>query len=116
MLVRARPPQPPLPVWEGPHLSHSVEGGQGVKVICLGRKNLRVSVHMAEQFESHEVERIRTALTDGSDPLCPRCGGRFDRTDVPPRNEVPYVRDRIWLICVTCGAGLVLDRPKALRR
>ena len=67
---------------------------------------------MAKQFESHEVDRIRAALTDGADVDCPRCGGRFDRTDVPPRTDVPYVRDRIWLICATCGAGLIVDRPR----
>jgi len=71
-----------------------------------------VPSNMAEQFEPHEVERIRAALAGGSNAVCPRCGGRFDRTDVPPRNDVPYVRDRIWLICATCGAGLVIDRPK----
>ena len=67
---------------------------------------------MADQFEPHEVERIRAALTGGSDTVCPRCEGRFDRSDVPPRNDVPYVRDRIWLICATCGTGLVMDRAK----
>ncbi len=69
-------------------------------------------VHMTEQFEPDEVEHIRAALIGGSDAVCPRCDGRFDRTDVPPRNDVSYVRDRIWLICATCDAGLVLDRPK----
>ena len=67
---------------------------------------------MSEQFEPHEVDHIRAALTAGSEPVCPRCLGNFDRTDVPPRNDVPYVRDRVWLICASCGAGLVLDRPK----
>ena len=66
---------------------------------------------MAEQFEPHEIDGIRAALADGSDPVCPRCGGRFDRTDVPQRSDVPYVRDRIWLICPTCGIGFVTDRP-----
>lgn len=70
---------------------------------------------MAEPFESYEIERVRTALAGGSDPVCPRCGGRFDRTEVPPRSDVPYVRDRVWLICVACGAGLVLDRSKPPR-
>jgi hypothetical protein len=67
---------------------------------------------MTEQLEPDEVEGIRAALIGGSDAVCPRCGGHFDRTDVPPRNDVPYVRDRIWLICATCGSGLVMDRPK----
>ncbi|SUZ73223.1 uncharacterized protein METZ01_LOCUS26077, partial [marine metagenome] len=65
-----------------------------------------------KKLEQDEVEHIRAAFASGSAPVCPRCQGRFDRTDVPPRNDVPYVRDRIWLICVTCGAGLVMDRPK----
>ena len=68
---------------------------------------------MAEHFEPHEIERIHNALSGGSDPVCPRCGGRFDRTDVASRNDVSYVRNRIWLICVTCGTGLVMDRPKS---
>ncbi len=68
---------------------------------------------MAEEFEPRELERIRAALSSGSDPVCPRCGGRFDRTEVPRRDDVPYVRDRIWLICAACGAGIVMDRPKA---
>ena len=75
------------------------------------KQNLRSSVAMAEQLEPHEIDRIRAALTEGSDANCPRCGGRFDHTDVPPRADVPYVRDRIWLICATCGVGLVIDRP-----
>ncbi len=68
---------------------------------------------MAEKFEPHEVAQIRAALSTGSEPSCPRCERHFDRTDVPPRPDVPYVRDRIWLICAACGAGLVMDRPKA---
>ena len=68
---------------------------------------------MTERLEPDEIERIRAALTRGADALCPRCDGLFDRTEVPPRDDVPYVRDRIWLICPSCGVGLVMDRPKA---
>jgi hypothetical protein len=67
---------------------------------------------MAEEFELHEIERIRIALTGGAEPECPRCGGRFDRTEVPPRSDVSYVRNRVWLICSSCNTGLILDRPK----
>ncbi len=67
---------------------------------------------MTKQLDPDEIEHIRAALIDGSEAVCPRCEGHFDRTDVPPRNDVPYVRDRIWLICANCGAGLVMDRPK----
>ena len=68
---------------------------------------------MTEEFEPQELERIGAALSDGSDALCPRCGGSLDRTEVPQRDDVPYVRDRIWLICAACGAGIVMDRPRA---
>lgn len=73
--------------------------------------NSRDFDHVNKKIEPEEVERIRAALVGGSDPVCPRCQGRFDRTDIPPRKDVPYVRDRIWLICATCGTGLVIDRP-----
>ncbi len=67
---------------------------------------------MNEQLEPDEVERIRADLTGGFDPVCPRCQGRFDRTDVPPRDDVPYVRNRVWLVCANCGATVVMDRPR----
>ena len=67
---------------------------------------------MTKQLDPDEIEQIRAALIGGSKAVCPRCEGHFDRTDVPPRNDVSYVRDRIWLICANCGAGLVMDRPK----
>ena len=103
----------PRSLFERTRLSTIVlRAGRGLKSTGQLEIILRTSVHMAEPFESHEIESIRTALAGGSDPGCPRCGGRFDRTDVPPRKDVPYVRDRVWLICVACGAPLVIDRPK----
>ncbi len=67
---------------------------------------------MTEPLGPDEVDVVRAALAGGSDPVCPRCEGRFDRIDVPPRSDVPYVRDRIWLICAKGGVTLVTDRPK----
>ena len=61
---------------------------------------------------AEEIERIRAAVHGGSDPVCPRCGGRWARTDVPAREDVSYVRHRFWLICAPCGAMLVMDRPR----
>jgi ribosomal protein S27AE len=67
---------------------------------------------MHAQFEFQEIERIRIAVTNGAHVVCPRCGGLLDRTDVPVRDDVSYVRHRIWLICTPCGAGVVMDRPR----
>ncbi len=111
--MRFRPLPNPLRLLGKTRLSAIVlRAGRELKSFGQLEATLRISVPMAEQFEPHEIERIRTALTGGCDPSCPRCGGRFDPTDVPPRKDVPYVRDRIWLICVICGAGLVMNRPK----
>ena len=43
---------------------------------------------------------------------CPRCGARLETRDVPPRAEVSYVRDRVWLLCGACGGSAVLDRRR----
>jgi ribosomal protein S27AE len=43
---------------------------------------------------------------------CPRCGSPLEMRDVPPRSEVAYVRDRVWLTCGPCGASAVLDRRR----
>jgi hypothetical protein len=43
---------------------------------------------------------------------CPRCRGVLEVRDVPPRPEVSYVRDRVWLLCAGCGAASVLDRRR----
>ena len=73
---------------------------------------LQQPTRVFERFEFEEIERIRAAVHGGSDPVCPRCGGRLDRTDVPAREDVSYVRHRFWLICAPCGAMLVMDRPR----
>ena len=34
----------------------------------------------------------------------------MDARLVPPRSDVAYVRDRVWLACPACGRTLVIDR------
>ncbi|HZD04091.1 MAG TPA: hypothetical protein VE173_04210 [Longimicrobiales bacterium] len=57
-----------------------------------------------------EERRIVEAVSGGETPPCPRCGGAFQETDVPPRRDVPYVRHRLWLVCGRCRRSLVVDR------
>jgi ribosomal protein S27AE len=58
--------------------------------------------------ERHALERS----VAGGRMDCPRCGGTLDVRDVPPRSEVSYVRDRVWLVCARCGGSAVLDRRR----
>lgn len=37
----------------------------------------------------------------------------MDRREVPPRPDVSYVRDRVWVVCPRCHAAAVLDRREA---
>ena len=46
---------------------------------------------------------------------CPRCGGALEQQVVRPRPGVAYVRDRVWVVCVDCGASAVVDRRRIER-
>jgi hypothetical protein len=48
----------------------------------------------------------------GREVVCPRCSVVMDRRRVPPRSDVSYVRDRVWLTCPSCRNTLVLDRRR----
>lgn len=63
-------------------------------------------------YTPEEEGRIVEALRSGDPPDCPRCGDRLEPRDVPPRPEVAYVRDRLWLACPGCRRGFVVDRRR----
>jgi hypothetical protein len=69
---------------------------------------------MPDQFSAAERRALERALEAGRS-VCPRCGSELDRREVPPRADVSYVRDRIWLLCGGCGANAVLDRERTRR-
>jgi hypothetical protein len=69
---------------------------------------------MPEHFSAAERRELERALAAGRS-VCPRCGSALDRREVPPRADVSYVRDRIWLLCGGCGATAVLDRERIER-
>ena len=51
---------------------------------------------------------IRVFTTRGS-ATCPECGRPMDRREVQPRDDVSYVRHRLWVTCPACDASAVLD-------
>lgn len=69
-----------------------------------------------KRFRAEEATRLLEALARAESPLCPRCGGAMERTDLPPRPDVPYVRRRILLLCGSCRASTVLDHREVERR
>lgn len=64
----------------------------------------------ASNYTPAEERRILEALKASGTPPCPRCGGALETTDVPPREDVSYVRHRIWLLCGQCRRSLLVDR------
>jgi hypothetical protein len=68
---------------------------------------------MRTSYSTDEVRALAAALDRGRPLLCPRCATPLDRRPIAPRPDVPYVRDRIWLVCPGCRATGVLDRREA---
>lgn len=65
---------------------------------------------MPESFTEQEGHALSRALDAGEALACPRCRVPLDRRAVPPRRDVSYVRDRLWLVCPVCHRTIVLDR------
>ena len=63
-----------------------------------------------ERFDAEEEAELARAVRDEGSAACPRCGGPLDEWPIPPRTDVSYVRDRLWLVCPTCHRTAVLDR------
>jgi hypothetical protein len=67
-------------------------------------------MRVPEPFSPHEERALARAVRDGSLAACPRCGGLLDEWPIPPRSDVSYVRDRLWLVCPSCRRTAVIDR------
>jgi uncharacterized protein with PIN domain len=68
---------------------------------------------MPERFSDDEIRGLSRAYLDDEPLRCPRCRVELDRRPVPPRPDVSYVRDRLWVVCPSCHRSLVLDRREA---
>jgi len=64
---------------------------------------------MPKPYSHDDVRTLEVALAGGHPLVCPGCGAPLDRREVPPRKDVSYVRDRVWLVCSRCHANTVLD-------
>ena len=61
-------------------------------------------------FAPTEAAGLAADLRADRSLVCPHCVVALDRRDVPPRDDVSYVRDRVWLDCPSCHRTVVLDR------
>lgn len=61
-------------------------------------------------FEPDDQRALRLAFREGAPLVCPLCDVALDRRPVPPRRDVSYVRDRLWVNCPSCHRRVVLDR------
>lgn len=71
---------------------------------------------MTPHYEPEEIRTLIRQLAGCESARCPRCRTRMTLTEVPPRDEVSYVRDRIWLVCGDCRRTAVLDRREVERQ
>lgn len=62
-------------------------------------------------FDAIERRALAAALALGAELQCPRCAVRLSRQEVRPGAGVPYVRNRVWVICPVCRRTASLDRP-----
>jgi hypothetical protein len=69
---------------------------------------------MSLPYTADERHALEQALGHGRSD-CPRCGGRVERHPVPQRPDVSYVRERVAVTCVACGATTVLDKRRIER-
>ncbi len=65
---------------------------------------------MPRRYSAGEARAIERAFRAGEVVRCPSCRVPMDRRAIPPRPDVSYVRDRVWLSCPDCHGSLVLDR------
>jgi hypothetical protein len=63
-----------------------------------------------DRYSDEEHAVLRAAYLDGAALECPAGHGPLDRRPVPPRVDVSYVRERLWVSCPICHRSTVLDR------
>ncbi|MDX1566575.1 MAG: hypothetical protein R3223_02170 [Longimicrobiales bacterium] len=67
---------------------------------------------MTEPFSDREMEALKRAARCSTGSIdCPHCGAPLDQREVPPRPDVSYVRERIWLLCGNCDRSAIIDQP-----
>lgn len=64
---------------------------------------------MPGSYTHEEIHALAQGAAAGAPLVCPRCTVALDRRPIPPRRDVSYVRDRLWLVCPSCHRTAVVD-------
>lgn len=67
----------------------------------------------ARSYSASQRHALEADIRREEPATCPVCDVRMDIRSVPPRTDVSYVRDRVWLTCSSCGRSLVVDRRES---
>lgn len=65
---------------------------------------------MAHDYTAAQRAELALQLKQARELQCPQCGCAVERTDVPPRSDVSYVRRRVWILCSQCDRTVILDQ------
>lgn len=63
-------------------------------------------------YKPTELQTLVKALRSREPPVCPRCLEPMTGSPAQQRRDLPYVRDRIWLLCPRCRGSAVLERKE----
>lgn len=64
---------------------------------------------MAGTFSRAERAELERALKRKEALMCPECGIALTQQAVVPPENVPYVRHRVWIMCVRCRRSAAVN-------
>jgi hypothetical protein len=85
-------------------------GGRGGQAHGLRGEKKDEFERMTMSIDPLVEKALRRQVKTGRIPECPKCGALLRVIPIPPRSDVSYVRDRVLLMCDSCGLKVVLDR------
>jgi hypothetical protein len=68
-----------------------------------------VSCAMSTGYSREQRLGLEKAVKEKAELACPECGGRMSQQAVVPAPNVPYVRHRVWVMCLQCRRSASLD-------
>ena len=74
--------------------------------------SLLAELPVSETYTREQRQMLETALRRREELRCPACGSAMTRQDVVAPANVPYVRHRVWLLCLGCRRSISLDAAR----
>ena len=64
---------------------------------------------MAGTYTRVQRAELEKALKQKTPLVCPECGTPMTEQAVVPPSNVPYVRHRVWLMCMKCRRSAAVN-------